>query len=71
MINRPYCNEHYRECICSRCKYDKEDCCGCGQFSTYMCPFNCCSEFKPKEMSEGLDGERVSEGYKRFETSDR
>ena len=48
MIDRPYCKQHYSECICSRCKYDKEDCCGRRSFQTYMCPFNSCGEFKPK-----------------------
>ena len=61
MIDRPYCKNHYSECICSRCKYDKENCCGRGSFSTYMCPFPHCSEFKPKPAKRGdnNDGEAV------------
>ena len=49
MIDKPYCQQHYSECICSRCKYDKDDCCGRRSFQTYMCPFNSCGEFRPKE----------------------
>lgn len=60
MIQKPYCKEHYPECICSRCKYDKEDCCGRGSFSTYMCPFHNCGEFKekPKPKPPGPEKER-------------
>ena len=53
MIETPYCKEHYSECPCSHCAYDKENCCGCAAFSSYVCPMRKCIEFKekPKEHS--------------------
>ena len=58
MIDRPYCKKHYSECICSRCRYDKEDCSGRRSFSTYMCPFPKCSEFREKKPAErGIDND--------------
>ena len=58
MIDKPYCKEHYAECICSRCKYDREDCCGRGSFTSYLCPFSNCSEFKEKEPPERREPEQ-------------
>ena len=68
MIDKPYCRQHYNECICSRCRYDIEDCCGRGQFSTYMCPFQRCSEYKPKEKAD--DSQRVPKRHLGTEAPD-
>ena len=48
MIEKPYCKENYTACPCSRCQHDKDNCCGCAQFTTYTCPVRRCSEFKEK-----------------------
>ena len=57
MIDRPYCKKHYSECICSRCRYDKDNCCGRQSFLTYMCPFGRCSEFREKPVKRGSDND--------------
>ena len=57
MIDRPYCKQHYNECICSRCKYDMDNCCGRLYFSTYLCPCPRCSEFREKDPPEEQEKE--------------
>ena len=58
MIDKPYCKEHYSECLCSRCRHDFENCCGRGTlFKSYPCPLKQCSVFREKPVKRGDDND--------------
>ena len=48
MIDIACCKNHYNQCVCSRCKYDFENCCGKWTFTSYPCPLKHCGQFKEK-----------------------